>query len=182
MVSNLWCTYCKQTQKERDWMWRWYLLTCICYEEAHGNTHPTLQTSKIVSALNFLSLQTGSITINGIGSHGASIISNCLATNPGINMLVLDGNLFNDVDAKLFANSLKSIRNLLRLNLRGNNFIDAGTRTLFKYIFDDQSLNTIHDSNNTCKLELFTNGRPTYHTPIWIDKAVLSMNMVIILL
>jgi len=110
---------------------------------------------------------------NEIGSKGAQIISQCLATNPSINFLDLDDNLFNDDDALLFAKSLNDNTNLVDLSLRGNNFTSVGINTLYRSIFDDESLSTVSDSNHTCELKLFDDGEPF---PQEIDGEVLLMN------
>ena len=110
---------------------------------------------------------------NEIGSKGAFLICECLATNPSINFLDLDDNLFNDDDALLFVTSLKSNTNLVDLSLRGNNFTSAGINTMYRSIFDDHSLSTVSDSNHTCELKLFDDGEPI---PAGIDGEVILMN------
>jgi len=110
---------------------------------------------------------------NEIGSKGAQIISDCLAANPSINYLDLDDNLFNDDDALLFATSLNSNTNLVDLSLRGNNFTSIGINTLYRSIFNDESLSKVSDSNHTCELKLFDDGQPI---PEEIDGEVLLMN------
>ena len=120
-----------------------------------------------------LSLKSVSLKGNHLGSQAASLIANCLATNPHIKILDLDDNLLNDEDATLIANSLKTNTNLRLLFLRGNKFTDAGIKTLLKSVHDDESLNAIQDSNHTCRLKLFADGAPI---PDGVDEAVLSMN------
>ena len=51
----------------------------------------------------------------------------------------VDGTLFNDDNAALFANSLTSNTNLILLRLRGNHFTDAGIKKLYKAGFDDEN-------------------------------------------
>lgn len=110
---------------------------------------------------------------NSLGSKGAYLISKCLADNPFINFLDLDDNLFNDHDAMLFAMAMKSNTNLVNLSLRGNNFTNIGISTLYKSIFDYDSLNAISESNHTCELTLFDDGEPI---TAGIDKEVLLIN------
>jgi len=133
--------------------------------------HILSTTPEMVSSL--LSLKAVLLKSNCLGSHAASLISNCLATNPDIMILELDDNLLNDDDATLFANSLKDNTNLISLSLHGNNFTDAGIKTLYRSIYDDQSFNAICECNHTCELVLFPDGQPT---PNGIDESVLSMN------
>mmetsp|Transcript_44868 Transcript_44868/g.94127 ORF Transcript_44868/g.94127 Transcript_44868/m.94127 type:complete len:437 (+) Transcript_44868:156-1466(+) len=122
---------------------------------------------------DLLNLHLVSLVNNEIGLYGASIISNCLATNPTVSILNLDGNGFNDDDATLFAKSLKTNTKLLSLKLRGNNFTYAGIRTLYRAVYDDRSLNAIHHSNHTCELVLFTYSETV---PNDIDEAVMAIN------
>ena len=110
---------------------------------------------------------------NEINSKGAQIICEYLAINPSINFLDLDDNLFNDDDALLFATSLNSNTNLVDLSLRGNNFTSVGINTLYRSVFDDESLSTVSDSNHTCELKLFDDGEPILDE---IDGEVLLMN------
>ena len=87
--------------------------------------------------------------------------------------MYLDDNFFNDDNTRLFASSLRSNKNLTRLDLRGNGITDTGIKTLYKSIFDYQDLNTINDSNCTCELELFSESAPI---PNGIDEVVLRMS------
>lgn len=114
-----------------------------------------------------------SLSNNCLRSCAASVVAKLLAANPCTMALHLNGNMFNDDDAAMFATSLKSNTNLLRLNLSGNNFTEVGIKTLYKSIFDDESLNSIHDSNHTCWLNLFADGEPI---PNGIDESMLYMN------
>jgi len=96
-----------------------------------------------------------------INSHLGSVILNPtvfsrhLANNPPINCLYLNGNLFNDDDAVLFAQSLQSNTNLSQLWLKNNNFTDNGIKALYKCVYNDESLNLMHDANATCEMVLF---------------------------
>jgi len=110
---------------------------------------------------------------NNLGSKGAYLISKCLADNSFINFLDLDDNLFNDHDAMLFAMAMKSNTNLVDLSLRGNNFTNIGISTLYKSIFEYDSLNGISESNHTCELKLFDDGEAITGE---IDKEVLLIN------
>ena len=119
------------------------------------------------------SLPSVSLMGNQLGSHAASLISNCLASNPRINILSLDDNLLNDKDAALIANSLKTNENLVRLMLCGNNFTDTGIKSLYKLVYDDQSLNAMKNCNHRCELKLFAENE---QIPDGIDEAVFPMN------
>ncbi len=106
----------------------------------------------IVPALN--NLKQVSLERNGIGSFGAKLISACIACNPSIEVLLLDGNLLKDRDAVLLANSLKSNTRLRALHLSDNYFTQFGMFALHKAVLDLSSLNAVYDSNHTCYLGL----------------------------
>ena len=110
---------------------------------------------------------------SNIGSHGASLISSCLATNPKVRLLNLSDNSFSDDDATLIANSLRTNTHLMTLSLGGNNFTETGFNTLISAIYYDESLNAIHDSNAMCELVLFKEGDVT---PNGVDPSVLDLN------
>ena len=110
---------------------------------------------------------------SNIGSHGASLISSCLATNPKVRLLNLSDNSFSDDDATLIANSLRTNTHLMKLSLGGNNFTETGFNTLISAIYDDESLNAIHDSNSMCQLVLFKEGDIITSN---VDPSVLDLN------
>ena len=114
------------------------------------------------------------MTNSSLGSRSALIISQHLANNPSINCLYLNGNLFNDDDAVLFARSLQSNKNLIELWLKNNNFTNEGIKTLYDSVYATKSLNAIHDSNTTCEIILFDKNE---EAPDGIpDKTVLTFN------
>jgi len=90
-----------------------------------------------------------------LDSKSAFNISQHLANNPSINFLYLNGNLFNNDDAVLFAQSLQSNTNLIQLDISNNNFTNEGIKTLYRCVYNDESLNLIHDANTTCEMVLF---------------------------
>ena len=109
----------------------------------------------------------------GIGSQGAMVIAQCLATNPQLEVLDLEKNLLNDIDAEVIAHSLGSNTHLIKLYLRGNCFTGDGIKTLIRSIYDEESLNAMYDANATCQLVLFNENEMI---PNGIDETVLGMN------
>ena len=92
---------------------------------------------------------------NEIGSHGASLISNCLASNPDkMVRLHLDDNLLNDDDAKMFAASMGTNDKLQALQLSGNHITQVGRDALHLAVNNLSSLNALHDSNHTCSFQV----------------------------
>ena len=106
----------------------------------------------IVTSLNHL----GEVSLGGncIGSNGATLISNCLRSNPGLRFLDLGENLLNDDDAIMLAGSLKTNTKLRKLVLRGNYITQVGIRALSIAVLSLFDLNALHDSNHTCCLDI----------------------------
>lgn len=94
---------------------------------------------------------------NCIGSHGAILISSCLASNPGIKFLNLDDNVLNNGDATMLAKSLKTNTKLWNLSLRGNRITQVGINTLSIAVHSTYGLNGISDSNHTCSIDAGVN-------------------------
>lgn len=100
-----------------------------------------------------LHLDTLGLYSNSIGSAGASIIADFLASNPQLKSLHLKDNNLNDADAAILANSLQSNTNLQWIDLEDNNDItEVGRRVLLESVFDVSSLNACAASNHTCQI------------------------------
>ncbi len=91
---------------------------------------------------------------NGIGSYGATLIADCLATNPCVKKLSLAHNVMVDGDAAKLAASLRTNSTLRSLELIGNDFTRVGIASLANAIYGS-GLNEIHDSNHVCSIDLF---------------------------
>ena len=134
---------------------------------------------------SLFTLRTVALTNSSLGSKSALIISQHLANNPSINFLYLNGNLFNNDDAVLFAKSLQSNTNLIQLDLRYNNFTNKGIKTLYGCVYNDESLNLMYDTNATCQIILFgqeqetPDGVPNKLILTFNDKASDGMHAVI---
>ena len=82
------------------------------------------------SILPLLCLKEVYLDGNHIGSYGAKLISDSLATNPTLQKLYLQGNLLNDTDAKNLSKSLKTNTTLRMLDLSLNIITLDGKRSL----------------------------------------------------
>ena len=102
---------------------------------------------------NILASNAGAVELekNRMSSREASIIAECLVSNPPIRRLVLDYNRFDDADVAVLANSLSSSTNLRYLSVEGNDFTEAGRLGLLRAIFNTSSLNSCAASNQTCQ-------------------------------
>lgn len=105
------------------------------------------------AVLNVFCLREVRLKNNDIDSYGATLISDCLITNPPIKELSLEDNFLNNEDAKKFASSLKSNTNLRMLRLPLNNMTAEGVLSISKSIFNTTSLNSMGVSNHTCAIQ-----------------------------
>ena len=103
-----------------------------------------------IQALKFLA--SVDLSGNSIGPQGASLIAGILAKNPRLEELILQRNVIDDSGAIVIAGSLKTNTNLKSLELAENKFTSKGIMALTKALFNPSSMNTIYDSNHTCKL------------------------------
>lgn len=106
---------------------------------------------------------------NGIGSLGAVAIARHLESNPPLHCLFLDRNSLNDEDAISLSCALRKNTNLNELWVRGNNFSEAGIKSLFRAVFDTSSMGAIWECNHTCNLWLFS------ELSAGLQRAVLSL-------
>lgn len=91
---------------------------------------------------------------NGIGSHGAKLIANCLALNPKVYHLCLNSNDLDSGAISKLAASLKTNTNLRKLSLAGNTITLDGINSLFDVLHACSSFNAAHDSNHTCAVDI----------------------------
>lgn len=125
------------------------------------------------SVPTLLSVDTVLLENNNLGSYGASVISGYLSSNPIVRQLCLEANGFDDKDATKFANALMTNKNLEYLRIYNNKFTPDGIRALIRSVYDDSSLNYIHDSNTTCLLRLFHKDE---QAPEGLDLSMLGVN------
>ena len=109
--------------------------------------------SVMKSVVNVFCLREVSLENNDIDSYGATLISDCLITNPTLQTLYLRHNSLNNEDAKKLAFSLNSNTNLLVLNLSLNNITVEGMSSLSCSVCNITSLNSVSDSNHTCSIQ-----------------------------
>ena len=102
-------------------------------------------------------IHTVTLTQNRIGSQGATIIANLLATNPHVHELDLSINWLNDEDATKLAESLETNTNLRKLTLKGNRMIkDVGIMSLTGAMlkWSSKGINTLVGCNHTCAIDI----------------------------
>jgi hypothetical protein len=90
---------------------------------------------------------------NGITSNVTTLLSDFLATDPPLRELDLsDNRLLMDDDATLIANALRSNTTLRHLDLAYGSITDAGGESFRLVLNDDSTLNSVSDSNHSCKI------------------------------
>jgi hypothetical protein len=102
-------------------------------------------------------IHTVNLTQNRIGSHGATIIANFLATNPHVHELDLTFNWLNGKDATKLAASLETNTNLRKLALKGNTMIkETGITSLVGAMikWSSKGINTLVGCNHTCAIDI----------------------------
>jgi len=97
-------------------------------------------------------LESLTMTINGIGLEGATVIANWLASNPPMKRLDLKGNNLSDTDTTILANALQNNTNLKRIDLGNNDITSGGRRVLLESVFNVSSLNSCVASNHRCRI------------------------------
>ena len=150
-----------------------------------GN-HPSLDTvlfrsgcigknEKILPLLcpSIFNLNSFSLCKSNLGTRDIKLITNCLATNPPLQSLYLNDIKLDDTDALCMSDSLQANTNLGSLHI-GGSLTETGINIMIKSIYDDASLNSLHDSNASCRLRLFRKGDTI---PIGVDEGVLNMNV-----
>ena len=90
---------------------------------------------------------------NAIRTGGSTELPDLIARNPPLQKLFFSDNNLNDGDAVLIARALKQNSNLEVLNLYDNNFTEVGVKALREAAYDSTSLNSVADSNHTCRVE-----------------------------
>ena len=102
---------------------------------------------------------------NGIESYGATLMANCLASNPCVDYLSLVDNLLKDSDALKLAASLKTNTTLMVLELWGNDITDVGAESLLNAIHGNgNNFNDVYDSNHVCAIGLLGACNPNKFT------------------
>lgn len=120
-----------------------------CFEDGLGDE---MMTSLLTS--DGLNLERLSMVSNGITSNVTTLLSDFLATNPPLKEINFWRNHFNDDDAVVIANALRSNTTLKDLDLELNSITNAAAETFRLVLHDDRSLNSISDSNHSCSVRL----------------------------
>jgi hypothetical protein len=126
-----------------------------CFED-EGGLGDEMMVSLLTSGT--LKLERLVMSCNGITSNVTTVLSDFLATDPPLKELDLGENHLNDNDAVLIANALRSNTSLRMLDLVGISITDVGRKSFRLALNDDSTLNSISDSNHSCKICLDVSG------------------------
>ena len=127
-----------------------HLDLCNCFEDGDGLGDEML-TSLLTSGT--LKLERLVMSCNGITSNGTTLLSDFLATDPPLKELDLSENrLLTDNDATLIANALRSNTTLRHLDLAHGSISGVGGESFRLVLHDDSTLNSVSDSNHSCKI------------------------------
>jgi len=87
------------------------------------------------------------------GFNVCALLSNYLAGNPRLKFLDLTDNHFDDGDALLIANALRTNTTLKNLIISGNRVGEPGDSLFRTAVCNESSLNSVADSNHSCMIE-----------------------------
>jgi len=125
-----------------------------CFSTRLGNE--MLQTLLRTDGLKLerLGMAENSLNICRTGINVCTLLSNYLATNPRLKFLDLTDNYFDDRDAVLIANALRSNTTLRHLIISENVRMGEPGDALFCIaVCNESSLNSVADSNHSCMIE-----------------------------
>eukprot|EP00956_Cyclotella_meneghiniana_P020721 scaffold36945_cov42-Cyclotella_meneghiniana.AAC.2 len=113
---------------------------------------------EIFNKLKSPTLETLYLIQNGISNLMPGDISDLLSSNPSLRLLYLRDNPFNEQDIVYIADALRNNTSLGTLKLRfGAPFVlPENWHLLTSVVFDQTSLNSAHDSNHYCHLEILS--------------------------
>eukprot|EP00985_Skeletonema_marinoi_P001477 scaffold581_cov127-Skeletonema_marinoi.AAC.28 len=124
-----------------------------CFSNRLGDEmlHSLLRTDGL--KLERLSMSANSLTRYQTGFNVCALLSNYLARNPRLKFLDLTDNYFDDRDAVLIANALRSNTTLRHLFISGNRVGGPGDILFRTAVCNESSLNEVADSNHSCCIE-----------------------------
>ena len=105
---------------------------------------------------------------NALGKkRGGEIISNFLKENNKLDHLNLGNSGLIDNDAVLISEALQTNSKLCVLSIggKGNNITAVGRKALTKVLFDSSSLDSVANSNHTCRVDTVSNNLPPSSDP-----------------
>jgi hypothetical protein len=98
---------------------------------------------------------------NNVGSEAVALIANFIRSNKNLETLRLKYNDITDNDTNLLAAALKKNTNLKRMDLQNNNITEEGEKILLKALYDPTSMDSIVDSNHTCRALTYDYEKPS---------------------
>ncbi len=119
-----------------------------CFQNGLGDA----MMASLLTSGGLARLERFSFITNGITSNGITLLANFLATNPMLKELNLSSNDLSGDCVDLLANALRSNTSLRFLNLSENTISDSGKKAFDLVVHDDSSLNSIANTNHSCRV------------------------------
>jgi len=114
---------------------------------------------------------------DGFGSEGVNLLANFIRNNKNIEELRFDGNKITDSDVEILLAAIsKQSTNLKRLNLKDNDITLKGDINLLKVMFDPTSMDSIINSNHSCRVYTDTKNRSIVAQRPPLEQEVLNIN------
>ena len=96
------------------------------------------------------------ITRDSLGPDVVAVLADFISSNHPLKLLSLTDDQITNTETLSLASALKKNTNLKKLDLKENNWItDEGEKALLKAMYDPTSMDSIVDSNHTCKAYAF---------------------------
>ena len=92
-----------------------------------------------------------SVANEKLGMEGVALLARFIRSNHPTEILSFRNNKFTDDDMLVLASALRFNTNLERLILQDNNFTNEGDKILLKAVYDPTSMDTIIESNHSCR-------------------------------
>ena len=124
-----------------------------CFEWNAGNDLGDKMITSLLSTGGLAKLQKLGLDSNGLNSSTIALLAGFLATNPPLREFDLSNNGLSGDCVDLLANALRSNRSLRLLHLPGNTINDDGKEAFRLVLNNDSSLNSIADSNHSCRVD-----------------------------
>jgi len=113
-----------------------------------------------------------------LGSNNdIAVLADFIGRNCPTETIILGEDEITDADALVLASTLKENTNLKRLSLKNNEITEEGEKHLLNALFDTSSMDSIIESNHTCKVYTYDTSKPSIvalRPPI--EKEVIEIN------
>jgi len=97
-----------------------------------------------------------------VGLEGVALVAEFICRNhPTVEHLNLNRSKITDNDTLVLASALKKNTNMKQLNLKNNDITEEGDKILLRALYDPTSMDSIIESNHTCRIYTYDNTNAT---------------------